>query len=156
MARHQDPCELCERLKACRDGTYAGLIAELETGFAVMGELQFFEGYAVLIAKDPVTELHELPKPRRMKLLDEVALLAEAVATVTQAHKINYESLGNVVHHMHWHIFPRRLTDPDPKAPVWGQMPVGAAGERFRFSADVHGWLRDAIRGEVVRRRGEG
>ncbi len=153
MAIHQDPCELCAKLQSCRDGTHPGLIAELDTGFAVLGDSQFFLGYSLLIAKDPVTELHELPRDRRLRLLEEVAQLAEAVAIVTQSHKLNYEALGNMVHHMHWHIFPRRLTDPDPKAPVWGQMPQGTAAEPHRLNLSIHADMKKRIRTELVRIR---
>ncbi len=150
MAIHQDPCELCTKLQTCRDGTHPGLIAELDTGFAVLGDSQFFLGYSLLIAKDLVTELHELPRERRLRLLEEVAQLAEAVAFVTKPHKLNYEALGNMVHHMHWHIFPRRLTDPDPKAPVWGQMPQGDAAARHKFNATTHADLLSQIRSTLV------
>jgi diadenosine tetraphosphate (Ap4A) HIT family hydrolase len=153
MAAHQEPCELCQRLKLCREGAYPGLIAELDTGFAVMGESQFFPGYSVLIAKDLVTELHELSRSRRLRLLEEVAQLAEAVAIATQPHKLNYESLGNIVHHMHWHIFPRRLSDPDPKAPVWGQTPQGTTAEAYKFSLKTHGPLQNQIRTILARIR---
>ncbi len=153
MATHQDPCELCAKLRTCRDGTHPGLIAELDTGFAVLGDSQFFLGYSLHIAKDPVTELHELPRVRRVRLLEEVAQLAEAVAIVTKPHKLNYEALGNMVHHMHWHIFPRRLTDPDPKAPVWGQMPQGDMANRHLFNANTHEELLIALRTTLMQIR---
>ena len=153
MAQHQSPCELCERLKTCRDGTHPGLIAELDTGFAVLGDSQFFLGYSLLIAKDPVTELHELSNDRRLRLLEEVAQLAHAVYTVTQPHKLNYEALGNMVHHLHWHIFPRRLTDPNPKAPVWSQMPQGPLAESHRLNPLLHDNMKKQIRAELLRIR---
>lgn len=153
MAIHQNHCELCIKVQSCRDGTHPGLIAELDTGFAVLGDSQFFLGYSLLIAKDPVTELHELPRPRRQRLLEEVSQLAEAVAIVTKPHKLNYEALGNMVHHMHWHIFPRRLTDPDPKAPVWGQMPQGSAAEPYRFNPSTHNETKTRIQAELARIR---
>lgn len=33
--------------------------------------------------------------------------------------RINYECLGNVVAHVHWHLIPRRAGDADPGATVW-------------------------------------
>ena len=122
MAQHQDNCEICRRIAECQQGRRPGFIAELDTGYAVLGDSQQFRGYSLLLSKSPVTELDELPKATRLRMLEEMSQLAEAVRRVVKPHKLNYEALGNMVHHMHWHVFPRQLTDADPKAPVWGQM----------------------------------
>jgi diadenosine tetraphosphate (Ap4A) HIT family hydrolase len=34
--------------------------------------------------------------------------------------RINYECLGNLVPHIHWHIIPRHADDPEPTKAVWG------------------------------------
>lgn len=149
MATHQSPCELCARIATCRDGTHPGLIAELDTGWAVLGDSQFFLGYSLLLCKQPVTELDELPPKDRLRLLQEMAQLAEAVRRAVGPFKVNYESLGNLVHHLHWHVFPRRLSDPDPKAPVWGQMPSGAAAEPHRLDPIKHRDVLESIRREL-------
>lgn len=127
---------------------------EMDTGFAVLGDSQFFLGYALLLCRWPVTELDELPRDDRSRHLEEMAQLAHAVRTVTGAHKINYEALGNVVHHLHWHVFPRRLSDPSPRDPVWVQMPRPEEAEPHRLDATVHGQLILDIRAELVRLRG--
>lgn len=142
MATHQDNCGICKKLDACREGTHPGLIAELDTGFAVLGDSQFFEGYSLLLCKTPATELEELPPDVRMRFLQEMSQLAAAVASVVQPHKLNYEALGNIVHHLHWHVFPRRLSDPDPLAPVWGQMPQGEAADDYKLDAIKHERLK--------------
>ena len=146
MATHQDTCGICEQIGRCRDGTHPGLIAEMHTGFAVMGSSQFFEGYCLLLCKAPATELHELPAEVRLAYLVEMSQLAEAVAKVVRPHKLNYECLGNMVHHLHFHVFPRRLSDPKPSDPVWGQMPQGAEAEKFAYDPARHGPLREEIR----------
>ena len=147
MARHALPCEICTRLDECRAGRHPGLIAELDASFVVLGDSQQFEGYAVLLAKSPATELFELHASERAAFFEEVAQVAQAVARVTGAHKINYECLGNVVPHVHMHIIPRRLTDGQPLAPVWGQMHKAGTpeAERCRFNAARHGVLRASI-----------
>jgi len=33
--------------------------------------------------------------------------------------KMNYELLGNLLPHIHWHLVPRRHDDPIPQQPVW-------------------------------------
>lgn len=149
MATHQDTCEICQRLAACRDGTHPGLIAELDTGYAVLGDSQFFRGYSILLCKSPATELDELPPSTRLRYLEEMSQLAQAVRKVTAAHKINYECLGNLVHHLHFHVFPRRLSDPDPKAPVWGQMPSAGEAAAYRLDSEKDRPLMQQIRHEL-------
>lgn len=153
MATHQEKCEICERIRACRDGRHPGLIIEMETGFAVLGDSQFFRGYALLLCKGPVTELDELPRELRVRHLEEMAQLAAAVRVVTGAHKINCEALGNTLHHLHWHIFPRQLSDPAPEKPVWVQMPGSEEASRHRLDPAVHGGLIADLRKEVERLR---
>jgi diadenosine tetraphosphate (Ap4A) HIT family hydrolase len=126
------------------------MIAELDTGWAVLGDNQSWPGYSLLIAKEPVTELHELAPRPRLRLLEELSQLAEAVHRVVRPHKLNYELLGNSVHHVHWHVFPRRLDEADPKSPVWGQMPTdAAAAAASKFDPAKHDFLRRAIGAEL-------
>ncbi len=153
MAVHPSDCEICRRLGDARAGRHPGLVAELDEGVAVMGDSQQFRGYCVLWCKTPATELHELSRRARAVYLEEMAQLAEAVWRATGCHKLNYECLGNVVPHLHFHVFPRRLTDADVRAPVWVQMPTGAACDGVRFDEARDGPLRDAIRGELRRIR---
>lgn len=127
---------ICEQIRACREGRHAGFIAELQSGFAVLGEQQFYRGYSVLLCKEPATELHELSPGMREVYLREMSQLAEAVAMVVRPHKLNYECLGNVAHHLHFHVFPRQLSDPDPKAPVWGQIPSGENAARWKLDRE--------------------
>ena len=59
-----------------------------------------------------------------MKYLEEMSLVAEAVAKAFHAEKMNYELLGNGDTHLHWHLFPRRSHDLEGygnngKGPVW-------------------------------------
>ena len=158
MAKHQDNCEICRKVGEAREGRHAGLIAELDTGYAVLGDSQFFEGYSLLLCKTPATELHELPRATRLRYLEEMSQLAEAVALATGCDKLNYECLGNQVHHLHFHVFPRRGTDPDPKAPVWGQMPQGDAAAGYRLDAGKAfgggGGVGAKIKSELAKIRG--
>lgn len=137
MATHQPNCEICDAIAMCKQGTHAGLIAELDTGFAVLGSSQQFRGYSVLLCKTPATELHELSHATRMRYLEEMVQLAEAVAKATSAHKLNYECLGNMVHHLHFHVFPRQTNEPNPKLPVWVQQHQAGSTEAKASSFDA-------------------
>lgn len=140
---------ICEQIRACREERHVGLIAELDSGFAVLGEHQLFRGYSVLLCKEPATELHELSASMRETYLREMSQLAEAVARVVRPHKLNYECLGNVVHHLHFHVFPRQLSDPDPKSPVWGQIPSGDALAHWKVNRERDGVLACEIAGAL-------
>ena len=59
-----------------------------------------------------------------MKFLEEMSVVAQAVASAFGADKMNYELLGNGDTHLHWHLFPRRNGDIENygnngKGPVW-------------------------------------
>lgn len=94
-------------------------VAELETGYVVLGDHQFFRGYTLFLCKEHAHELHELDTDFRTKFLVEMAEVSEAVFRVFQPKKLNYELLGNGDPHLHWHLFPRHADDPQPTSPIW-------------------------------------
>ncbi len=145
MAQHQLDCSICTRLKTVRDDP--AFITETATGVAVMGS-QWFRGYCVFLCKLPATELDELPPDFGRDYLDDMARLAQAVRAVVQPHKLNLELLGNIVPHLHWHIFPRRLDEEHPLKPVWLCMPPDYEEAPHAFDATRDAPLRDAIRVE--------
>ncbi|MBL8887575.1 MAG: HIT family protein [Phycisphaerales bacterium] len=155
MAGHQQECEICTRVAECRAGKHPGFIAELDTGFAVLGDSQQFRGYTLFLSKTPATELHQLARAARVRFIEEMTQVAEAVHNALRPHKLNCESLGNVVHHVHWHIFPRRKTDIDVLAPVWGQMHKEGTPEYAATKLDPakDAELIESIRAELVKAR---
>jgi diadenosine tetraphosphate (Ap4A) HIT family hydrolase len=150
LAEHQADCEICRRIERLRAGEDPALIAELEAGIAVVGPSQYVRGYCLLLCKTPATELDELPPSVRARYLDEMARLAAAVRAVVEPHKLNYECLGNQVHHLHWHIFPRTLEEPHPEQPVWTCMPAPEDAPRYAFDPERDAPLRDAIRAALM------
>jgi diadenosine tetraphosphate (Ap4A) HIT family hydrolase len=151
MAQHQAKCEICNKIAQCQVGTHPGFIAEMESGYAVLGDSQYFRGYSLLLCKTPATELDELSPEMRLKYLEEMALLAQAVRAVVQPYKLNYECLGNQVHHLHWHVFPRQLDEPHVLKPVWACMPSPAETEQYKLDPERHGHLLEALRAELNR-----
>ncbi|MCY7361546.1 MAG: hypothetical protein LH629_05685, partial [Ignavibacteria bacterium] len=57
--------------------------------------------------------------------------ISEAVYNCFKPHKLNYELLGNICPHLHWHIFPRYLKDPSVKDPVWQKNAELAKNDSF-------------------------
>lgn len=86
---------------------------------ALLGPWQFYQGYCILVSRRHAAELSELPAEVRRAYLDEMCLLAQAIELCYRPHKLNYELLGNQVRHLHWHLFPRYLDDPDRMHAVW-------------------------------------
>ena len=117
-------CLVCDRIRMIREGTNPYFVKELESGYVVIGDHQHFKGYTLFLCKEHKIELHELEPSMKRKYLEEMALVAEAVAGAFGAEKMNYELLGNGDTHLHWHLFPRVSGDlgdygNNGKGPVW-------------------------------------
>jgi len=114
-------CLICDRIQMIENGTNPYFVKELETGYVVIGDHQHFQGYTLFLCKQHVRELHDLELPFKLKHLDEMSLVSEAVHKAFKPDKINIESLGNGDAHLHWHIFPRRKGDiaGSIPGPVW-------------------------------------
>ena len=61
----------------------------------VLGDHQLFRGYTLLLHREHHTELHQLARADRLRFLDEMAIVSEAVHRAFQAEKMNLELLGN-------------------------------------------------------------
>jgi len=94
----------------------------MQTGIAVLGDHQIFRGYTLFLCKKHVEHIEQLDHLFRSAFLLEMSLVGNAVREVTKCSRVNLELLGNLHGHLHWHVFPRRHTDPIPTKPVWIQM----------------------------------
>ena len=110
-------CQMCHRWQKEPDLQ----IIELPHSFVTLNRDQFFPGYTLLFTKDHVTELFHLERKVRSSLMDEVSSVAEALYGIYKPAKINYELLGNMVPHIHWHIVPRFSSEPLWPRPIWAQ-----------------------------------
>ena len=121
-------------------------IAELTEGIVLLGDNQGLPGWCVLVLKDHREHLAELDHDRQAQVWGDVARVAAAIRSVFPASgrgggppRINYECLGNLVPHIHWHVIPRHADDPEPTKAVWVW-----PDERLRGS------MTDAERAELV------
>ena len=117
-------CLICDRIQMIQENTNPWFVKELETGYVVIGDNQHFKGYTLFLCKEHKTELFQLDQTTKMKFLEEMSVVAEAVAKAFGAEKMNYELLGNGDTHLHWHLFPRVSGDLENygnkgKGPVW-------------------------------------
>lgn len=117
-------CLICERIELIKQGKNPHFVKELETGYVVIGDGQYFKGYTLFLDKEHVTELHQMEHETKIKFLEEMSIVQEAVAKAFQAEKMNIELLGNGDAHVHWHLFPRKAGDMqgyghNGRGPVW-------------------------------------
>lgn len=117
-------CLICERIQMIKEGRNPYFVKELETGYVVLGDYQHFKGYSLFLCKQHKVELFQLDKATKIKFLEEMSIVAEAVSKAFHAEKMNYELLGNGDTHLHWHLFPRVNGDIENygnqgKGPVW-------------------------------------
>jgi diadenosine tetraphosphate (Ap4A) HIT family hydrolase len=144
-------CEICDRYVPRYNENNPYLVAELETGWAVLADNQLYRGYTIFVSKTCVSELHDLGAELRSRFLDEMASVAEAVYRAFSPRKLNYELLGNSVSHLHWHIFPRYEDDPNPRWPVWNNPGFADPARTVELSADEVALLRNALRRAIRR-----
>lgn len=117
-------CLICDRINMIKNGTNPYFVKELETGYVVIGDNQYFKGYTLFLHKEHKTELYKLDPETKVKFLEEMSLVGEACAKTFGAEKMNYELLGMGDQHVHWHLFPRAFGDlgqygVNGNGPVW-------------------------------------
>ena len=149
-------CLICDRIQMIKEGKNPYFVCELETGYVVLGDHQRFKGYTLFLCKEHVTELHQLPYDFKMKYLEEMALVAEAVFNVYKPNKMNYELLGNGDSHVHWHLFPRYDGDLDNygnngRGPVWWLPIEEMWNSKYKPSLDELKVLTSQLKEEIER-----
>lgn len=69
-------------------------------------------------------ELTDLSREDRYTLMDEIALVADALKAETACEKINVAAIGNIVRQLHVHVVARNPDDAAWPGPVWGRHPA--------------------------------
>ena len=140
-----------KRVDAARHGDNPTVIARLKSGWAVLGDVQFLEGYSLLLPDQVVPSLNDLAGDARTQYLNDLVGLGDAVLAVTGAARINYEILGNLEPALHAHVFPRFSDEHSDlrTKPVWFYDWEAAP----KFSERAHGPLKEKIRMELANRK---
>ena len=124
---------------------------ELETGYVILGWYQRFKGYTVFNCKQHGPELHNLERDFKIKHLEEMTIVSEAVFNLFKPDKLNYELLGNGCSHIHWHIYPRIKGDTPIVSSVY-QLPNSVLfDETTRPSDEERERLKSIIKDEIER-----
>lgn len=145
-------CLICERIGQIERGENLYFVCALSTGYVVLGDHQRFQGYTLFLCKRHVTELYQLPWGFRTRFLQEMSLVAEAVAAVYRPEKMNYELLGNGDTHLHWHLFPRVSGDTPQPGPVWWLPREEMWNDAYRPSCEQLAKRTKQLREEIERR----
>jgi len=131
----------------CRAADYPPAVARLRSGWVIMGDRQVLTGYCLLLPDPVVPQLNALPFDLRGQFLSDMAMVGDALLTVTAAARINYAIFGNVDPALHAHIFPRHITEPESTrtAQPWALDWSAAPG----YSEALHGNLKRRIAAEI-------
>lgn len=110
-----------QRVEAARKGENPTVLARLESGWAVIGDVQILNGYCLLLPDPVVPTLNDLGLREREIFLRDMTILGDAILEVTGAARINYEILGNSEPALHAHVVPRYQAEPENLrvGPVW-------------------------------------
>jgi len=120
MNEPSNNCPMCGRVAALLQADENPfLIHEFEHSVFVVGDHRFFRGYSLLLLKKHERELHELEPSVQSTLFSELMTAGRAVADTFKPWKMNYSCYGNVVPHIHWHLFPRYDCDPHREQVPW-------------------------------------
>ncbi|MEO5826445.1 MAG: HIT family protein [Gemmatimonadales bacterium] len=102
----------------CLRGQPLDVVYELEATWVTMSEQAPMRGYACLVSRRHVVELHDLTNSEGAAFMRDVQRLSSVLATVPGAVKLNYEVHGNTLPHLHMHFFPRFRNDPFEGGPI--------------------------------------
>jgi diadenosine tetraphosphate (Ap4A) HIT family hydrolase len=106
---------IAERVELARRGQNQFVICRMKSGWLVIGDVQPLPGYCLLLADPLVESINELEREQRIQYSLDTIRAGDAVLALTDAYRINYETLGNSEPALHTHIIPRYRTEPDEK-----------------------------------------
>ncbi len=110
-------CEMCESGRPDED-RYGVRILRGRYSDAYLQRADVQRGYTLVIWRGRhVSEPTELDEAEAAGYWAEVLAVARALIEVYQPLKMNYETLGNSLPHLHTHLVPRFTDDPRPGQP---------------------------------------
>ena len=126
-------CEMCEAGRPDAD-RYGIRIREGKYSDAYLQRADVQRGYTLVIWRGRhVNEPTELDDDEAAGYWAEVLAVARALIAVFKPLKMNYETLGNSLPHLHTHLVPRYAADPRPGQPF----PLSAQQPDSRIPEDV-------------------
>lgn len=111
----------------------------------MIGDVQPVPGFCLLLADPIVASLNALGPAERIQCSLDAIRAGDALLAVTDAYRINYETLGNAEPALHTHIVPRYRHEPDEKRRIPPFKAYDWPSSR-RFDPQRHGALVADIR----------
>ena len=142
MTQQQDCCMWQDPIIQQKGFEHPRKVAELEVSTAVLRLThQYFRGYTILVLRQHAQELWQLDQETRQMFMEDANQMPLALDKTFKPLKMNYSLLGNndpIMDHLHWHLIPRRLTDPAPKRHISAAPfpEVSLSEEEFKQMAD--------------------
>ncbi len=110
-------CEMCESPRSDSDEYGIRIMATANTD-AILQRANIQRGYTLVIWRGRhVTEPTELTDEEASTYWLDVLTVARALIRHFGPLKMNYETLGNSLPHLHTHLVPRYVEDPAPGRP---------------------------------------
>ncbi len=141
-----------DRIGSALRGENPMVIAEMRSGFAVIGDTQFLPGYCVLLPSRHVGSLNELTYRQKSEYLFDMGLLGDAIQQALHPRRMNYSIYGNTDAFLHAHVFPRYEweTEERRRMPVWQYPKEMWTNAQFQYSDEKHGEVRATIRARLL------
>ncbi len=130
----------------CPDGEESDVVAVLPSGKVHLQNDADYRGYCILIFHRHAVELYELTDEERNQWIEDLARIGQAITAVCQPAKLNLSMLGNLCPHLHCHLMPRTVGDPE-----WvGPPAFRSAEQRTPMPAQEYESLRNALKSALV------
>lgn len=110
-------CEMCNSPRLDEDQYGIRIYASALTD-AVLQRANIQRGYTLVIWRGRhINEPYDLTNDEAVAYWQDTLKVARALAAYYKPLKLNYETLGNSVPHLHTHLLPRYQQDPSPGRP---------------------------------------
>jgi diadenosine tetraphosphate (Ap4A) HIT family hydrolase len=80
-----------------------------------------FPWFILVPQRENIREIYQLTAEDQITLIQESSYLAEKLAMIFKADKLNIAAIGNLVPQLHLHHVVRYRTDKAWAAPIWGK-----------------------------------
>lgn len=102
-----------------------------------VGSHQFHKGYCLLVYRDHVVEPTDLLPAEQAQFFQELMAASRLIQSAFKPRKMNFSCYGNLVPHMHWHLFPRYADDPKRLDPPFSHMHLFDEHKTSSFDATI-------------------
>jgi len=136
---------IAQRVAAAQANENPFVVTKMKSGWLVIGDVQPLMGYCVFLADAIVTSINHLSTSDRTQYSLDILRAGDALLEVTEAYRINYETLGNSEPALHTHIMPRYASEADEKR-KYPAMMMYSWKYAPKFDPTVHGEIVSKLR----------